>query len=186
MSEPGESEGEFRSRLQHVVSEKRDAAVEKLRKRYATKVTTLQNRLLRAEQAIEREKQQSTSQNMNTAISFGTAILGALLGRKRISSTTAGKMGTAMRKAGNAKKQAGDVARARQTADKVRADMAALNEQLSTEVTALAAGFSAQDEPLTEIPVRPKSVDIHVPVIGLTWMPYRKDADGKLVAAWRA
>ena len=186
MSEAGESEGEFRSRLQHVANENRDAAVEKLRKRYATKVTTLQNRLLRAEQAIEREQQQSTSQNMNTAISFGTAILGALLGRKRISSTTAGKVGTAMRKAGNAKKQAGDVARARQTADKVRADLAALNEQLSTEVTELTAGFNAQDESLTEIPVRPKSTDIHVAIIALTWLPYRKESDGRLVAAWHA
>jgi len=186
MSEAAESEGEFRSRLQHFANEKRDEAVAKLRKRYAAKVSTLQNRLLRAEQAIDREKQQSTTQNMNTAISFGTAILGALLGRKKISSTTAGKMGTAMRRAGNAKKQAGDVARARQTADKVRADMAALNEQLSTEVTSLAAGFNAQDEALTEIPVRPKSTDIHVPVIALTWMPYREESDGKLVAAWRA
>ena len=186
MSEAGESEGQFRTRLQHAANEKRDQAVEKLRKRYASKVTTLQNRLLRAEQAIEREKQQSTSQNVNTAISFGTAILGALLGRKRISSTTAGKMGTAMRRAGNAKKQAGDVARARQTADKVRADLAALNEQLSTELSELEAGFSAQDEPLNEIPIRPKSTDIHVPVIGLTWMPFRKESNGKLVPAWRA
>ncbi len=185
MSTAGESEGEFRSRLQHLANETRDAAVEKLRKRYATKVTTLQNRLLRAEQAIDREKQQSTSQNMNTAISFGTAILGALLGRKRLTSSTAGKVGTAMRKAGNAKKQAGDVARARQTADKVRADLAVLNEQLSTEVTALAAGFNAQDEPLTQIAVRPKSTDIHVPIIGLTWMPYREGPDGRLVAAWQ-
>jgi hypothetical protein len=184
VSEVGESEGAFRSRLQHVANENRDEAVEKLRKRYATKVTTLQNRLLRAEQAIEREQQQSTSENMNTAISFGTAILGALLGRKRISSATAGKVGTAMRKAGNAKKQAGDVARAQQTADKVRADLAALNDQLSTEVTELAASFNAQDEELTEIPVRAKSTDIHVSIIALAWLPYQKELDGRLVPAW--
>ncbi len=185
MSEAGETEGEFRSRLQHLANEKRDAEAAKLRKRYAAKAQTLQDRLLRAEQAIEREQQQSTSHKMDAAISFGTAILSAVLGRKTISSTTAGKMGTAMRKAGSAKKQAGDVARARQTADKVRGDLAALNEQASTELAELTAKFNAQDEELTEIAVRPKSTDIHVPVIGLAWMPYGKDSQGRYQPAWQ-
>jgi hypothetical protein len=185
-SEPDESEGEFRSRLQLLSNEKRDVAVEKLRKRYATKATTLENRLLRAEQAIQREKQESSSHKLSTAISFGTAILGALLGRKRLSSATATKVGTAMRKAGSASKQAGDVKRAQQTAEKVKADLVTLEQKLSTEVDALSTGFSAQDEELKEIPVRPKSTDIHVPVIGLAWFPYEEDADGRLRAAWRS
>ena len=184
-SQPGESEGEFRGRLQLLANEKRDAAVEKLRKKYASKATTLENRLMRAEQAIEREKQESSSHKMSTAISFGTAILGAVLGRKKFSSTTASKMGSAMRKAGSASKQAGDVKRARQTADKVRADLAALNDQLAAEVTALSSSFSAQDEELDEIPVRPKTTDIHVPAIGLAWMPYTEDSTGRLQPAWR-
>jgi hypothetical protein len=185
-SDPAESEGEFRSRLQLVANEKRDVAVEKLRKKYATKATTLENRLLRAEQAIQREKQESSSHKMSTAISFGTAILGAVLGRKRLSSATANKVGTAMRKAGSASKQAGDVKRAQQTAEKVRVDLAALNEKLSTEVEALSDSFSAQDVELTEIPVRPKSTDIHIPIIGLAWLPYAKESDGRLRAAWRS
>jgi hypothetical protein len=40
-SAPGESEGEFRIRLQQVASEKRDQAIAKLRKRYASKAQTL-------------------------------------------------------------------------------------------------------------------------------------------------
>ena len=185
-SEPGESEGDFRARLQHIANEQRDEAAEKLRKRYASKVTTLQNRLLRAEQAIQREQQQSSNEKVNAAISFGTAILSAVLGRKTISSTTAGKMGTAMRKAGNAKKQAGDVARAKQTADKVRTDLAALNEQLSKELTELTDKFNAQDEELTAIPVRPKSTDIHIPLIGLVWLPYEQASDGRYSPVWQA
>ena len=141
---------------------------------------------MRAEQAIQREKQESSSHKMSTAISFGTAILGAVLGRKRLSSATANKVGTAMRKAGSASKQAGDVKRAQQTAEKVRVDLAALNEKLSTEVEALSDSFSAQDVELTEIPVRPKSTDIHIPIIGLAWLPYVEEADGRLRAAWRS
>ena len=186
MSEAAETEGEFRSRLQHFANEKRDAEAAKLRKRFASKANTLQNRLLRAEQAIEREQQQSSSHKMNAAISFGTAFLSAVLGRKTISSTTAGKMGTAMRKAGSAKKQAGDVERAKETAEKVRADLAALNEQASIELAQLTAKYNAQDDELTELPIRPKTTDIHVPVIGLAWLPYAEDQQGRYQPAWQA
>ncbi|MDH3533421.1 MAG: ATP-binding protein [Gammaproteobacteria bacterium] len=183
-SEPGESEGEFRARLQQAASEKRDQEVAKLRKRYAAKATTLENRLLRAEQAIQREAQQSSKKKIDTAISFGTAILGAVLGRKRLSTATASRMGTAIRTASGARKEAGDVARAQETAEKVRADLAALNEALEAEVAALDTAYDAQTEALTEIPIRPKTTDIHVPLIGLVWMPYRDVGDGRLQAAW--
>ncbi len=111
-STAGETEGEFRIRLQDAASEKRDQAIAKIRKRYASKVTTLENRLMRAEQAISREQQQSTKKKLDTAISFGTAILGAVLGRKKLSSTTATKIGSAIKTAGGAGKEAADVGRA--------------------------------------------------------------------------
>ena len=181
---PSETEGDFRARLQDVASEKRDAAIAKIRKRYASKVTTLENRLMRAEQAIDVQKQQSTKKKLDTAISFGTAILGAVLGRKRISSSTATKMGTAIKTAGSASKEAADVERAKQTAEKVKADIAALNKQLQQDVSALDTAFDAQAEELAEIVVRAKSTDIHVAVTGIAWLPYTADEKGRLRPAW--
>ena len=183
-SEAGESERDFRARLKIAASEKRDLAVAKLRKRYATKVTTLENRLMRANQAIEREQQQASKKKLDTAISFGTAILGAVLGRKRVSSSTASKMGTAIRTASGARKEAGDVERARETAEKVRQDLAELNAALEKEVAALDTDVSVTDEPLDEITVRAKATDIHVPLVGIVWMPFSADAKGRLRPCW--
>ena len=183
-SAPTESEGDFRARLQDAASEKRDVAIAKIRKRYATKVTTLENRLMRAEQAIAVQKEQSSKRKLDTAISFGTAILGAVLGRKKLSSSTATKMGTAIKTAGSARKEAQDVERAKQTADKVKADIAALNKQLEEEVAKLDTSFDAQAEELDEIVVRAKSTDIHVAVTGLAWLPYAADEKGRLRPAW--
>jgi hypothetical protein len=183
-SDAGETEGDFRVRLQQLANEKRDIAVAKLRKRYASKATTLENRLMRAEQAIEREQQQSTKKKLDTAVSFGTAILGAVLGRKRLSSTTASKMGTAIRSASGASKEAADVKRAQQTAAKVRQDLEALNEELEREVDALEDAYDAQDEELDEIEVKAKVADVHVPLVGLIWMPYRDSGDGRFEPAW--
>ncbi len=183
-SEAGETEGEFRVRLQQLASEERDKAIAKLRKRYATKTTTLENRLLRAQQAVERESQQAGKKKLDTALSFGTAILGAVLGRKRLSTSTASRVDTAIRSASGARKEAGDVERAKQTMTKVSADIEALNAELQQEIDALDTSFDAQTEELDEITVRPKTTDIHVSLFGLAWLPYRDQGDGRLRAAW--
>ena len=183
-SEGGESEGDFRIRLQDVASEKRDLEIAKIRKRYASKVTTLENRLMRANQAIDREKQQSTKKKLDTAVSFGAAILGAVLGRKRFSSTTATKIGSAIKTAGGASKEASDVARAKQTAEKVKADLEAMNQECEKVVADLDTAFDAQSETLDEVVVRAKTTDIHVDLVGLVWMPYSADEKGRLRPAW--
>ena len=180
----GETEGDFRARLQIAANEKRDQAVAKLRKRYATKTTTLENRLLRAQQAIDREKQQATRKKLDTAVSFGTAILGTLLGRKRLSTSSATRIGSAIKTAGGARKEAADIKRAEETAAKVQADIEALNRDLEREVAALDTTFDAQSEELDEIVIRAKSTDIHVAFVGLAWMPYRADEKGRLYPAW--
>jgi hypothetical protein len=183
-SEVGETEGEFRARLQHMASEKRDEAVDKLRKRYRSKSATLEDRLLRAQQAIDREQEQSSKKKLDTVVSLGTAVLGALLGRKRLTSATATRVGTAIRTAGGARKEASDVDRAKETADKVRADLEALNNALQKEIDALDTAYDAQGETLEEVLVKPKSTDIHISLIGLAWMPYHKGPDGRLQPAW--
>ena len=181
---PTETEGDFRTRLQDAASEKRDIAIAKIRKRYATKTTTLENRLMRAEQTVAVQKEQSTKKKLDTAISFGTAILGAVLGRKKLSSSTASKMGTAIRTAGGARKEAADVERAKQTVAKVKADLAALNAGLEKEIASLDTSFDAQAEELDEIVVRAKSTDINVAITGLVWLPYERGDSGRLHPAW--
>ncbi|MDH5620835.1 MAG: ATP-binding protein, partial [Gammaproteobacteria bacterium] len=183
-SRPGETEGEFRARLQDAASETRDLAITKIRQRYSGKVTTLENRLLRAEQSIAVQTEQSTKKKLDTAVSFGTAILGAVLGRKRISSASASKMGTAIKTASSARKEAADVERAKATADKVRADIAALSETLEKEIAELDTAFDAQSETLDEIVIRAKSTDVHVAITGLVWLPYVADEKGRLQPAW--
>ena len=103
---------------------------------------------------------------------------------KKLSSSTATKVGSAIKTAGSASKEAADVARAEQIAEKVRADIAALNRQLEKEIADLDTSFDAQTEELAEIVVRAKSTDIHVAITGLAWLPYTKGESGRLKPAW--
>jgi hypothetical protein len=176
-SRPDESERDFRIRLQQFANEARDLKVAKLRQRYDAKVVRLEERLRRAEQAIEREAEQARGAKLDTAISFGTAILGAVLGRKRISTTSASRVGTAVRKAGSARKQAGDVRRAQETAESVQVQLEELQRDFEQEVDGLDAAFDAQSEELRETQVRPKATEIRVSLISIGWEPVVLDAN---------
>src|SRR6185369_6315385 len=112
VSNPGESERDFRVRLQQLSREERDDAVEKLRRKYAPKFAQLEERKRRAEQAVAREAEQAQGQKVQTAISFGATLLSSFLGRKRTSLTTLGRATTAARGVSRSMKESQDVGRA--------------------------------------------------------------------------
>lgn len=185
-SNAGESEGDFRARLQLKSREDRDAKIEKLRAKYATKLTTAQEKVRRAGQAVERESAQATQAKMNTAINVGGAILGAIFGRGKISASTVSKVGTAVRGAGRAAEQSGDVTRANQTMEAAQAQYDELESTLQGEIDALGASYDAQTEELTATVVKAKASDVHVQLVGLAWVPWRRDANGIASQAWRS
>lgn len=184
LSEPGESERDFRIRLQQAAHEQRDAQVEALRKKYAPKVGAAQEKVRRAEGAVAREAEQASAAKMTTAISVGTAVLGALFGRRTIGAGTMTRAGTAMRGATRASKEAGDVARAEASLAAAREALAALEAEVQAEVEALAGATAALDTPLEEVALKPKASDVHVHAVGLAWAPFTRDAAGALHAAW--
>lgn len=170
-SDPEETEAAFRIRLQHAANEARDIDVAKLKARYEKKVASIEDRLMRARQALERETEQARGASVDTALSIGTAVLGALLGRKRVSTASVNRAGTAMRKAGSARKQAGDVKRAKATIASLEHKLEALTGSFDAEIDALEGAFDAQDEKLTETRVRPRSTDIEIRYFGIGWVP---------------
>jgi len=72
VSRPGESERDFRVRLQQLAREQRDLLVEGLRRKYAPRNASLQERLRRAQQAVEKQAEQAKQAKFQTAISVGS------------------------------------------------------------------------------------------------------------------
>lgn len=182
-SEPGESLEDFSGRVSLALHEKRDAAVETLRKKYASRFTTLENRLMRARQAVERESEQAGQKKMETVISFGSAIAGALLGRK-INTYSASRMGTALSKAGRMKKEQQDIARAKETVQSVETEIVGLEARLQEEIDALHA-TSGGNVPVEELAVRPKAGDISLRLFGIIWLPWKRSAGGGMEPLWK-
>lgn len=184
-SEPGESERDFRIRLQVHAHELRDEKIAALRAKYSSKLATAVEKVRKAEQAVQREQQQASQAKMDTAISVGGAILGAIFGRGKVGVGTLGKVATASRGAGRAMQQAGDVTRAAESLEAARQQYADLEARLQEEVDALGAAYDAQQESLETTVVKAKAADVHIQLVALCWVPRTRDASGRLSDAWR-
>ncbi|CAN5780320.1 ATP-binding protein [soil metagenome] len=176
-STPGESERDFRIRLQLAARTARDAAMDAVRKKYATKQAALAARLARAEQAVDREQQQATGQKLQTAVSFGATLLGAMFGRKTASLGNLGRATTTARGVGRSMKEASDVKRAVETVASVKAAVAALEEQIAADVDA-ATGRYEEEAPLERVRVPPARGGVDVQFVGLAWIPLTSPDEG--------
>jgi len=139
---------------------------------------------MRSRQVIAREAEQAKSRKIQTAVSFGTAILGAFLGRKTVSVGSASRVGSAMRSASRMQKETMDVARAQERSAAIEAQLIDLEAGMQADIEKIEFSFDPAFEELEEISVKPKSTDITLEAFGLAWVPYRKNAAGRLGPDW--
>ncbi|HET6267054.1 MAG TPA: ATP-binding protein, partial [Acidobacteriota bacterium] len=184
ISKPGESERDFRVRLVQDTRELRDQMVDRLRQKYAAKIASLQDRIRRAEGAQQREQAQATSAKVQTAISFGTTVLGAIFGRKTLSASTLGRATTAARGVGRSIQQSQDVTRAEENVTALNQQLADLENQMKSETDSMASATDPQTEALQSVQLKPKKTNITVTLVSLVWVPYAKDSSGKLTQAF--
>lgn len=183
VSRPGENEAEFRLRLQQLAREQRDDLVDALRKKYSAKMATLQERLRRAQQAVDKQAEQAKQAKMQTAISFGSTLLGAFTGRK-VSRSTLGRATTAMRGVSRSIEESKDVARAGETVEAVQQQITLLQQEFDNEIQVLQEKVDPGKEPLEMIIVKPNKSNILVQLVCLVWVPHWQDSLGSLSPAW--
>jgi hypothetical protein len=183
-SNSGESERDFRLRIQQATRETRDAKTEALRKKYAKKMARLEDRVRRAEQAVEREEEQAKQQKFQTVISLGATVLSAFLGRKAVSRTSMGRAATTIRGMSRSRKESQDIERAGENVEALKQQLADLETEFTHEAEALASQLQAQSETLEPITIRPKKSNITVELLGLGWVPHWQDPQGRQTPAW--
>ena len=171
ISKVGETERDFRIRLQLLSHELRDEAIEKLKQKYQGKFNILAERQRRAQQAIDRENTQASQRKMEAAVSAGTAILGALFGKKALSATSISKMGTAVKSTSRAMKSSQEISQAEDTMEAIAAQISELELELKAQTDAIALDYSLDNDPLETVDINPTTGEIAVRLVGLAWKP---------------
>ncbi|MCP5061012.1 MAG: ATP-binding protein [Ignavibacteriae bacterium] len=170
-SKPYESSRDFSIRLAQLTREKRDGAVTKLKDKYARRTQTIEGRIRRAKDKIAREKSQSSNQKLQSVISIGSTILGALFGSKKLSTTTFNKAGRAIKSAGRAMKESGDVNRAEENLLVLQQQLEELQDKFQDEVNTSEDKFDLSVEQLETLKFRPKKTNINVKLFNFVWVP---------------
>jgi hypothetical protein len=176
VSRPGEDEREFRSRISHRVHEWRDAEMERVRARHTAKLASIEDRLERARHKVEKEKAEAQNQSMQTYVSIGSAVIGALFGRKKISSTTIGKAATSMRSASRAARQQADVAHAEESLSSLEEKRRLLEDELDAEIERIRLAFAPERMELERVEVPARKTGTTVEDVVLAWVPRRERA----------
>jgi hypothetical protein len=170
-SRPGESEQDFRVRLAHRAHEERDAELDKLRDRYASKIARIEKQLQGAQKTLADQKSQSTEAVVDTTLSWGETLAGMLFGRKVASRTNIGKTARSIRKTTKVAGERGDVAQAEEKVRRLLREQADLDAELQGEIAALRTSYDQQSITLEQIAIPPRKSDLTIMKLAIAWVP---------------
>jgi hypothetical protein len=179
-----ESPAAFQARADQLAREARDAEVQALRRKYDPKFQQLQAKLDAVESKLAQQRAEASAQQVDTAAAFGNAFLGALLGRSVASAGNVRRTASAVRSAGRAKKEVGDVARAEQQRAALREKWAALQAEANARLAGLHAKAQEGSLVLSRAELGPRKADTELGTLTLVWLPFRRDASGNSVFAF--
>lgn len=185
VSNPGESEGDFRVRISQLAREKRDKAADALREKYGARVAALEERIRKAGQRLDKEKADVRQAGLQTAVSIGATLLGAFLGRKTLSTGNIGRASTAVRKGMQTAKERSDIETASENLETLRRQREELEAEFAEELKALEAGADPMLQKIEGISQSPKRADVDVRLVALLWIPHWKTPDGAIHPAYQ-
>ncbi len=139
-----------------------------VRARYAVKQAPLAEQRRRAEAAVERESSQASQQKLQTGLTMGATLLGALFGRKTISTSTLGRATTAARGVGRSMKEAEDVKRASDNVEALSERERALEAEIVEETRKITAASATPS--IERLQLSPKRGQVSVQLVGLGWL----------------
>ncbi len=163
---PGETKRDFIMRLRQDAREHRDEEIDDLQQKYDKKIQKLQDRLSRAEVALEKKEATAQSRKQEILVSVGESVLGMFMGRRSIRSAS-----TAMSKYRQSKLAGMSVKEAEEKIDALKREIDDLENELKRETEDIRREWEEALENVQEKPIKPRKSDIDVGMIALAWMP---------------
>ena len=166
----GRGARDFQVRVRDAQRVARDAAVDAVRKKFAARQAQLDEQRRRAAVSVERESAQASQQKLQTGLSVGATILGALFGRKAIGVGSLGRATTAARGVGRSMKETDDIRRANENLSVIDERARALAEEMAQETRRITEQFDTAGQ-LERLSLAPKRGQVAVQLVGLGWLP---------------
>jgi len=167
----GETDSQFHQRIVDRLREEKNEKVRTLKQKYIGKEQDLDRRLEKVHGRLEKEKSDVWAKGVDTMLSFGVAIFGAIAGRKAMSISTATRSAQGVRGAGRVLKEKGDVRKVEEELRAIEAEKAYMAQELEKEVSDVTESYDIDNFPVEEFFITPRRSDIYDVNIYLQWEP---------------
>ena len=151
--------------------------MEELRARYAPKRDKLQEKVRKAREKLDRQQAEASKSKWDAAVTFGNSVLGAFLGKKKITKTNVGRASSAAKAATKAMQKSTDVSQAEADLDEALREFTDMEIQFKDEVDRLGEMLRPEALPLKKIELTPRKADISVEQVVLAWTPWLTSAE---------
>ncbi|MFY4857046.1 ATP-binding protein [Aliarcobacter butzleri] len=168
-SKQTESLNDFKIRLQDRLNEKIDLEVEKLKIKFVKENDSIETKLSKLYEKLQKEEIQATSTTTDTIISIGTSLLGAFFGNSVINKTNIGKVATSAKGASKILKERNDVKQVENEILELQQQKEALKTLLENEIEKINLANQSSNFPIEEIFIKPKRSDIYNTKLALLW-----------------
>lgn len=170
LSKEGESEGDFRTRVISTLRERNEEQLANVRQKYAERIDALTAKLKSAQDKVAQRQQKAGWTRIETWISLGATLLGALLGRG-ITKGTITQTGTSIRRAGRIGMEDQGVTQAEESTQSYQQQISDLHIKLQKEISdAYASIGDAGGLKIEKVDIHPRKSDISVEKVALVWL----------------
>lgn len=166
-SRPGESEGDFRTRVAVAARERRDAEVDKLREKYAERIARLEKRLEKERREISEGVREYEARKREAAISTTEAVVGliGIFGRRHRSFSAVSRKHRLKERAKE------DIAESQAEITQISKEIEELRAMLEAEATAITEKWNAALDEIETVAIKPLKAGVKAELVALAWVP---------------
>jgi hypothetical protein len=171
-SEAGESREQFLERCLVRADRADDAEQERARRRFGKRMETLERRVSRERDELERDQQQLKTRKAEEVLGVVEGLFSVLLGSRSVR-TAGGKAASRMRTAAGKRRMsqraAASVVESEREIERIEEELEDLAVEMQDEVDRIALASERKAEMIEEAAIRPKRADVEIRELVLLW-----------------
>lgn len=166
-SNPEEKIADFKSRLSDLIREDKDKAIEKLKVQYAKKEDKLEKDFVKLQEKLTKEEADVKAITTQSALSIGSSVLGALLGRTKVG--TLNSSVTGLNRASRILKEKKDVELVQKKIELLNSNIQNIENELKEDIEKISLKYNVDNYSIETTSIKPKKSDIFAVSAAILW-----------------
>ena len=163
-----ESRADFIGKVKQTAREERDAEIDKLEKKYDSKLDRINSKISRLTNSLTVDKAEYDARKREEVFGVGETVLGVLLGRRRSTGIT-----TASRRRRMTTKTKYKIDDTEKEIEQFKLELAELEIELKEQVDAITEKWMSVENDIVEYSVTPRKTDVDVDELKIAWIHYK-------------